>query len=333
MIPVKIIKEVKPGQMSVSVIIINWNSGVLLDKCLQCLSEQTLLPDNIIVVDNNSNDGSETYVEQYSKINLLKMSSNLGFAAGNNRALSECNTKYVALLNPDAFPKTNWLESLVEFAIAYPEAAAFGSRQLSDNKPIVLDGIGDAFHISGLVWRDRYGSSQQSKDLDLKEIFSPCAAAALYLRQAVMDVGGFDEEYFCYVEDVDLGFRLRLAGYKAMYVPTAVVYHIGSAITGGQQSDFSVYYGHRNLVWTYIKNMPGVLLWIFLPLHLLLNIFSLIIFSCRGQGKVIILSKIDAIRGLPGMWRKRRKIQTARVASISELFRMMDKRLLPRYHG
>jgi GT2 family glycosyltransferase len=91
------------------------------------------------------------------------------------------------------------------------------------------------------------------------EIFSPCAAAALYRRSALLEVGGFDEDFFCYVEDVDLGFRLRLAGYRCLYVPLSVAHHIGSGTTGGKNSDFSVYHGHRNLVWAFVKNMPGVL--------------------------------------------------------------------------
>jgi GT2 family glycosyltransferase len=144
-----------------------------------------------------------------------------------------------------------------------------------------------------------------------------------------MEVGGFDEDFFCYAEDVDLGFRLRLAGHRCLLVPDAVVRHVGSATTGGQKSDFAVYHGHRNLVWTYMKNMPGALFWLFLPLHILLNLVTVLWFSLRGQGRVIMRAKRDALCDLPRMWRKRREIQRARRAPVGEIWRALDKRLWP----
>ncbi|MCG6533920.1 MAG: glycosyltransferase, partial [Syntrophales bacterium LBB04] len=208
-----------------------------------------------------------------------------------------------------------------------PEVAAFGSRQVCHADPEVLDGIGDNYHLSGLAWRERSGRRQQAPDLIAGEIFSPCAAAALYRRRALTDAGGFDEDFFCYLEDVDLGFRLRLAGHKAMYVPDAVVRHIGSATTGGQWSDFAVYHGFRNSVWVFVKNMPGALFWLLLPLHVALNLASVLLFSMRGQGKVILKAKRDALLGIPRMWRKRRDIQANRVASIGVIWKALDKRL------
>jgi GT2 family glycosyltransferase len=145
----------------------------------------------------------------------------------------------------------------------------------------------------------------------------------------LLKVGGFDEDFFCYVEDVDLGFRLRLAGYKSIYVPEAIVYHVGSASTGGRHSDFSIYHGHRNLVWTFIKNMPGILLWVLLPLHLLLNIVSILYFSFIGKGKVILTAKLDAVKGIPSMWRKRHHIQEIRQVSASDIWHVLDKRIIP----
>ena len=270
--------------MTVAVVVVNWNSGALLQECLKGLSVQTVMPQRVLVVDNASSDDSAACVGHFPGATLLQMTTNLGFAAGNNRALAECDTEFVALLNPDAFPEPDWLERLLAAASSYPNVAAFGSRQLRQDSPEVLDGIGDSYHMSGLVSRERHGARQQEGDLVSREIFSPCAAAALYRRQALVDVGGFDEDYFCYVEDVDLGFRLRLAGHRAMYVPDAVVHHVGSATTGGQRSDFSVYHGHRNLVWTFVKNMPGALFWLLLPLHLLMNLAMVGVFVIRGQG-------------------------------------------------
>jgi GT2 family glycosyltransferase len=314
--------------MTITVIIVNWNSGELLAECLQRLKAQTIQPERVLVVDNASSDGSATGVGKLAgNVTVLRMSANLGFAAGNNRALTECDTEFVALLNPDAFPEPDWLEHLLAATRAHPEVAAFGSRQLCYGDPDVLDGIGDNYHMSGLAWRERYGMRQQAQDLVAREIFSPCAAAALYRRQALADVGGFDEDFFCYVEDVDLGFRLRLAGHKAMYVPDAVVHHVGSAATGGQWSDFAVYHGFRNPVWVFVKNMPGALFWLLLPLHVALNLASIFLFSMRDQGGVILKAKRDAFLGIPRMWRKRRDIQANRIASIGGIWKALDKRI------
>ncbi len=194
---------------------------------------------------------------------------------------------------------------------------------------MLLDGEGDAYHVSGLVWRMGHGAPVPAVAENEREVFSPCAAAALYRRSALLEAGGFDEDYFCYVEDVDLGFRLRLAGHRCLYVPLSVAHHVGSGTTGGRHSDFAIYHGHRNLVWTFVKDMPGLLFWLLLPLHVLLNLVSVIWFVLRGRGGVILRAKRDAVLGLPKMWRKRQQIQKMRLASIGDIWRVLDKRLLP----
>jgi len=292
---------------------------------------QTVTPQEIILVDNASSDTSLDIARSFSSVKLLAQNENLGFARGNNLAIEAANveSEWIALLNPDAFPNPDWLERLLAAADSNPGVSAFASLQLCDDSPEVIDGAGDSYHVSGRVWRDRHKMVLLSTDLVDNAVFSPCAAAALYKRQAVLDVSGFDEDFFCYVEDVDLGFRLRLAGHQAMYVHDAVVRHVGSASTDGQHSDFCVYHGHRNLVWTYIKNMPGILFGLFLPLHLLLNVVSVVYFVSKGQSRVILRAKIDAIKGIPKMWQKRKLIQKQRVASVFDIFCHLDKRIFP----
>ena len=313
---------------SISIIIVNWNSGYLLDECFRHLSRQTIHPEHIYVMDNDSTDESCNLKNIPDFVKVIKLPANIGFAAGNNRALSECKSDFVALLNPDAFPASDWIEQMLKAAQRHPNTVAFGSRQLCYEDANLIDGIGDSYHISGLVWRGRHGLKQKPEDLIEREIFSPCAAAAMYRREAIEEVGGFDEDFFCYVEDVDLGFRLRLAGYKAIYVPDAVVQHVGSATTGGQHSDFAVYHGHRNIVWTYFKNMPGILFWLFLPLHISLNILTIIVFAFRRQFRVILQSKRDAVKGIAKVWRKRRKIQTKRNATCQTISIALNKQLI-----
>ena len=231
------------------------------------------------------------------------------------------------LLNPDAFPEPDWLEHLVNASKANPDYTMFASRQLMDGDQSLLDGDGDVYHISGLVWRAGHGLPVSGAVHEPQEIFSPCAAAALYRRDALMSVDGFDEDFFCYVEDVDLGFRLRLMGHRCLLVPSAVVRHIGSATTGGHRSDFSVYHGHRNLVWAFVKNMPGWLFWVLLPLHIVMNCATICMFVIRGQGRVILRAKLDSIKGLPGAWSKRKQIQSSRQVTVGNIWRLLDKRL------
>jgi GT2 family glycosyltransferase len=313
----------------VSVVVVNWNGQAYLAQCIEALLCQTVKPTEIIVIDNASSDGSLDVLRQYPSVRLLPLNSNLGFARGNNMAVEvlASQTQWIALMNPDAFAMPDWLEKLLTAVERNPEFDVFGSKLVNAADPNKLDGLGDVYHMSGLVWRSGHGK-QASAVMDVeREIFSPCAAAALYSRSIFEKVGSFDEDFFCYVEDIDLGFRMRLAGARCLYVPSSVVRHVGSGTTGGQHSDFSIYHGHRNLVWTFVKNMPGILFWLLLPLHMALNLLTIVWFAFRGQGTVIWRAKRDALLGLPKMWRKRQQIQKNRVATIASIWRMLDKRL------
>lgn len=314
----------------VTVVIVNWNGEQFLERCLTKLMDQTVKPHEIILVDNASSDGSADIVRRFPLVRLIALDHNTGFARGNNLAIEAATSesKWVALINPDAFVEPCWLEALLVAAISNPGFDVFGSKLINAANPRLLDGAGDAYHISGLVWRLGHGMPILAATENEREIFSPCAAAALYRRSALLGIGGFDEDYFCYVEDVDLGFRLRLAGYRCLYVPQSVAHHVGSGTTGGQHSDFAMYHGHRNLVWTFMKDMPGILFWLLLPLHVLLNLTSIIWFVFRGCGRVIWRAKRDAVLGLPKMWHKRQHIQKTRVTSIGEIWRQLNKQLI-----
>jgi len=313
----------------VTVVIVNWNGDRFLERCLSALLAQTVAPHEIILVDNASSDASLDIVQRFPSVRLLGQNENLGFARGNNLAIeaAAAESQWIALLNPDAFVEPCWLETLLLAVRDYPAFDVFGSKLVNAADPAVLDGAGDAYHVSGRVWRISRGEQMSFISEQVREVFSPCAAAALYRRKALLEVGGFDEDFFCYVEDVDLGFRLRLAGYCCLYVPSSVAHHVGSGTTGGQHSDFATYHGHRNLVWTYVKNMPAVLFWAFLPLHLAMNLAALLVVTLRGQGAVIFRAKRDAVLGLPKMWNKRRQVQRNRVVSWRAVLNVMEKGL------
>lgn len=315
----------------VTVVIVNWNGAQFLERCLAAVMAQTVAPYEIILVDNASSDGSLDIVRRFPSVRLLAQDKNLGFARANNLAIEAAfaESEWIALLNPDAFAEPSWLAALLAAAQENPDFSFFGSQLLTAADLAVLDGAGDAYHVSGLVWRMGHGALASSFLEQECEVFSPCAAAAMYKRHALQEIGGFDEDFFCYVEDVDLGFRLRLAGHRCLYVPTSVALHVGSGTTGGQHSNFSVYHGHRNVVWTYFKNMPTVLFWGGLPIHLAMNLYILVRFALRGQGLVMFRAKRDAVLGLPKMWRKRQQIQKNRVASIGDIWRVLNKCLLP----
>jgi len=311
------------------VVIVNWNSEHFLDRCLSALLAQTVTPHEIILVDNASSDASPGILHHFPSVRVLAQNKNLGFARGNNQAIKAASpdTEWIAFLNPDAFAEPRWLEILLLTARDYPAFAMFSGRLVNATDPELLDGAGDAYHISGRVRRIGHGQRMRSFAVRKHEVFSPCAAAALYRQSALLEAGGFDDDYFCYVEDVDLGFRLRLLGYRCLYVPDSIAHHIGSAITG-DRSDFSVYHGHRNLVWTYVKDMPGILFWLLLPIHLAFNFAAVIYFTMRGQGRIILRAKRDAIKGISKMWHKRRQIQNSRRASVMDIWRMLDKHIL-----
>jgi GT2 family glycosyltransferase len=315
----------------VSVVVVNWNGEQFLEQCLTALMSQALTPHEIIVVDNASTDNSLDIARRFPSVRLVALDSNTGFAVANNIAIAIAapESEWIALMNPDAFAEPRWLEALMSAVVANPRFDVFGSKLINANCPSLLDGAGDVYHMSGLVWRMGHGAALPTCTEGAHEVFSPCAGAALYRRSALRETGGFDEDYFCYVEDVDLGFRLRLAGYRCLYVPESIAHHIGSGTTGGGHSDFAMYHGHRNLVWTFVKNMPSFLFWLLLPLHVALNLVSIILFSLRGHGNVILRAKRDACLGLPKIWRKRQHIQKHRVVQIGSIWRQLDKRLIP----
>jgi len=317
----------------ISVTIVTWNSIAYLSNCLDSLLAQTFYDFEVILVDNGSEDSSlDGLYEKYPSLDLYihRSNSNLGFAVANNIGARLARGKWLALLNTDAFPESDWLEKLVQATEDYPEFSCFSSRQIQAQNPLFLDGAGDAYHVSGMAWKHYLGYPVSQYGLEQREVFSSCGAAALYSRQAFLDVGGFDEDFFSYLEDVDLGFRLRLRGYRCLYVPQAIVHHVGSA-TLGVASDFALYHYHRNIVWSFIQNMPSGLLWKYMFAHIVANIIYLANYTLRGRGRALWKAKTDAVRGLSKALKKRRDIQAQRKVADGELLKVMEHGWLQPY--
>lgn len=320
---------------AVAAIIVSWNSGAWLQACLDALLAQTYPHISIVIWDNASDAPTSATLDriesEYCSVRVERSERNLGFAGGNNAAAGLLpDAGFILTVNPDAILAPDCVQLLVEAAQRHPQCGAFGVTQLLPDGSR-YDGVGDCYSPTGIAWRGRHGEPVRDLDEAPREIIAPCAAVALYRRSAFDACGGFDADFFCYVEDVDLGLRLQLMGMRSLHVPAARALHAGGSTTG-QRSDFASYHGHRNMVWAYCKNMPGPLFWLFLPLHLAANLMSILVLTARGQGAVAWRAKLDALRGLPRMLRKRRVIQRTRAISAFDLiprltFRMRTPRL------
>lgn len=321
------------NQVRIAVLIVNWNAGGHLGRALAAVAAQTRAADRVIVVDNASTDGSRAAAENRPGVELIALDRNAGFAEGNNiaaRAAADCD--WLALLNPDAFPAPDWLARLEDAVRAHPGVAMFASELRMDADETMLDGAGDAYHVSGLAWRSGHGEPAPTGPQAAVDVFSPCGAAAFISRHAFADIGGFDEAFFCYMEDVDLAFRLRLRGHRCVYVPGALVRHVGSGTTA-RQSAFAVYHGHRNLVWAWAKNMPGWRLLLYSPQHVVLTLASVVRFGASGHLGTIVRAKWDALRGLPRVLAERRRVQSERTADARDVMKAMTRGWLTPYRA
>jgi len=315
----------------ISIIVLNWNGEKYLPFCLDAIAKQTFTDYEVIVIDNASNDHSVDNIEQrWPSFQVIRLEENLGFAAANNLGARTARGNWVALLNNDAYPRPEWLENMVKAIQNYPMFSFFASCILQANNPHLIESAGDIYNVSGLAWPRSRNAEYDKIQLDTDEVFSACAAAALYKREAFLQVGGFNEKFSSHHEDVDLGFRLRLQGYRCLLVPEAVVLHVGSA-SYGAQSDRVVYQVNRNLVWSFVANMPGWLFWKYLPVHILSNLVFLFYYTFRNQARAIWQAKLDAIRGLPATIRERKLIQKNRKVESNEISQAMDHNWLNPY--
>lgn len=302
------------GAPEITVVVVNYNGGEYLRGCLASLSRQTFNSFETIVIDNASTDGSlERIAETPERLTILRQETNLGFAGGNNVGARAGRGRWLALLNPDAEAAPDWLESMMRAVAQRPTHRMVACLQVSLLQPDKLDGAGDCYLAYGYAWRGGFGHPLSSAPPE-GECFAPCGAAALYPRDLFLDSGGFDERYFCYHEDVDIAFRLRLLGERCQYVPSAVVRHAGSAIAG-RTSDFAVFHGVRNGVWTYVKNMPGGLLVLTAPVWLVGSLMLLARGAVRGVLVPTWRGFVAAFKDLGPALRSRRETRARRSVS------------------
>lgn len=290
----------------ISVVIPNYNGKRYLEGCLSSLSAQTFRDFEVILADNGSSDGSAEYVaEKFPMVRIVKNGANLGFAAGVNSGIRSARGEFILALNNDTAADEDLLRSL---------AGAMDSDQgvgMCASKMLFLDGrinsVGICLSRSGAAWDRGMGEEDEGQYEEPCEVFGPSAGAGLYRREMLDEVGLFDEDFFMYMEDVDLAFRGRLAGWRCLYVPEARVHHVHGG-TAGFGSDLSVYYGNRNVLWYPVKDFPRRLLISSLPWILGRNLAVVPYYALRGRGRVALRSKVDGLAGLPLMLRKRKKV-------------------------
>jgi N-acetylglucosaminyl-diphospho-decaprenol L-rhamnosyltransferase len=301
-----------PQQPAVSILVVNYKSGVHLGNALLGLTKQSVVDIEIIVIDNASSDGSfasaRAAVGEDKRFVFVEAGSNLGFAAGTNLAAAKARGAWLALLNADAVPATDWLEQLLAATRRHPDVIMFGSTQINAADPERLDGAGDHYLASGLPWRGGHGWALDALPKE-GEVFAVCAAACLIRADAFREANGFDERFFCYVEDMDLAFRFRLQGWCCVQVPAAVVQHVGAVSAAGGGSSFAYRCGTRNLIWCFVKCMPGPLFWPLLPLHAL----AVLLWAGR-LGRPAWAGIREALAGMPVIWSSRLTLQRARRA-------------------
>ncbi|AEG18603.1 glycosyl transferase family 2 [Methanobacterium paludis] len=241
--------------MDLTIIIPNYNGKDFLKKCFKSLEKQDASFE-VIIIDNASEDGSSNYIKtNYPEYTLIENQENLGFAAAVNQGIKASRTDYVFLLNNDVELEENCIFNLLKCIAKYENIFAVSSKMIQYDDRNLIDDAGDEYTLLG--WTKKVGNNK-SPDLYTakREVFSACAGAAIYRRRVFDEIGYFDENFFAYMEDVDISYRARIHGYKCLYCPEAVVYHLGSGTSGSKYNKFKTRLAARNNVYVPYKNMP-----------------------------------------------------------------------------
>ena len=304
--------------MKVSVIILTWNGRAYLDECLNSLAAQTFRDFETILVDNGSTDGSVEYVRStFPWVRLVALPGNTGFAAGNNRGLEEAGGDFVVALNNDTRVNPDFLAELVRVAEGDALIGMVAARMRNYYRPERIDAAGLKIGTNGLGYNIGIGEIDDGR-YDGEQLFGPCGGAALYRREMLDETGFFDPDFFAYYEDFDLAWRVRLAGWKALAAPLALVYHVHSA-TGGVMSGFKVYHTQRNKRYVIVKNWPLGLLLRHLPVILFFDAAALFLALLKGRGGAALRARLDVLKNLRSLLSKRRAVQALNKLSTGEI--------------
>ena len=269
--------------MRIDIVIPNWNGKDLLRACLDSLRQQVHKDHSVIVVDNGSEDGSPGMLQQYPEVTCISWPENRGFSVAVNAGIKLSTAPLIFLLNNDTELHENCLQELAAAAEEYPNDDFFAAKMLNYHDHSLLDGAGDAFLRGGVGYR--LGTMEPDGALysTPRQCFGACAGAALYRREMLQKTGGFDEDFFAYLEDVDLNLRANSRGMCCRYVPRAKVFHVGSATSGSKINAFTIRLSTRNNFNVLLKNYPFILLLRFAPVIFIYQFFWFCFVLKKGQ--------------------------------------------------
>lgn len=292
-----------------TVVIPNYNGIEYLKKCLETLFSSTDSEFDIIVVDNGSKDNSADYVRTLGdKVKLIALDKNTGFAYAVNRGIEAADTEYVILLNNDIEVEPDFVSQLELSMDKHKDAFSVNSKMVSLHNREVLDGCGDFY--CALGWAYATGKGKPIKQYDkTRRIFSACGGASIYRKSILEKTGLFDEAHFAYLEDVDLGYRARINGYRNYYEPKAVCYHAGSGFSGSRYNEFKIKLASRNSVYIIYKNMPILQLILNLPFLLIGFAVKILFFVKKGFGKTYVKGLIAGFRMCAKAENKKKKVR------------------------
>ncbi|MHB8234881.1 MAG: glycosyltransferase family 2 protein [Solirubrobacteraceae bacterium] len=300
--------------------IATYNGRALLEVALASLAQQTFRDFRVLVLDDASSDDTVAWLQAtWPEVELLVHEQNRGVTAALNSCLRHARTPLIGLFNNDVELDPSCLQELVLALQAHPGAGSAGGKLLDFAQREVIDGAGDVFSWTYMGARRGHGERDSGQYDQPRAIFGACGGAAVYRRSALDTVGGLDEDFFAFYEDVDWSLRAQLAGLSCRYVPSAVVYHMGSATLGRGLSDFTRYHLWRNTLWIIAKDLPAGALLHHAPQLALGQAINLAVAVRDRKLNVWLRVWRDALRCLPGVLRKRREVQARRRVSVGEL--------------
>ena len=268
----------------VSIVIPNYNGEQYLKACLEKLYEYTTLEIEVIIVDNGSTDSKYEWIKNFPSIIWKQLDNNYGFSKAVNEGIRIAKGKFVVLLNNDTQICVGFIEELKKVIEQQDTIFSVSSKMIQYHNPNYIDDVGDEYNLFGYASQRGHGKSVDCYN-ESSRIFSSCGGAAIYRKELLEQIGFFDENFFAYLEDVDLGYRANINGYKNVYCPKAMVYHVGSATTGEGMSPLKVYLSARNNIYLIYKNMPIIQLLINLPFLIIGSSLRYYMFKKKGFGE------------------------------------------------
>ncbi|MGO9016304.1 MAG: glycosyltransferase family 2 protein [Dissulfurispiraceae bacterium] len=326
----------------ISVIIVNLNGERYLRDCIVSLACQTFSDFEVIVVDNGSTDSSLDLIRNdFPWVRVIGLAKNTGFAEGNNTGFATSSARYIVTLNNDTIANSGWLKALYEAAESDPLVGMVASKIFLGREGRELDSAGMLIYPDGMSRQRGRGEIDSGQFDNIGEVLFPSACAALYRGDMLKDIGGFDEDFFCYCEDADLGLRARLAGWKAVLAPQATVRHLYSQ-TGGPYSGFKAYHIERNRFWVLMKDLPASFILLFpfytiwryvVQFYGLLSDKGSVARFAQGGGSlnligVVLKAWYGAIAGLPAALKKRKRIWGSKRLSIEKYKDLLNMNII-----